>query len=124
MRLDRSQKPFYTLFCIQRWLEVVLDLMVAGMAVLLVAVAVSVGSSTSKGAIGLAMLNLISFNSTLTALISQWTTLETSLGAISRLKWFLLNTPNENKEGESREAAADWPLQRMIELDNVSASYR
>lgn len=34
--LDLSQKPYYLLFCIQRWLGVVMDLFVAGIAVVLV----------------------------------------------------------------------------------------
>lgn len=34
--LDDSQKPYYLLFCIQRWLAVVMDLFVAGIATVLV----------------------------------------------------------------------------------------
>lgn len=34
--LDYSQKPYYLLFCIQRWLAVVMDLFVAGIAIVLV----------------------------------------------------------------------------------------
>ena len=33
--LDASQKSFYLLYCIQRWLNLVLDLLVAGLAVVL-----------------------------------------------------------------------------------------
>lgn len=36
--LDYSQKPYYLLFCIQRWLAVVMDLFVAGIAVVLVSI--------------------------------------------------------------------------------------
>lgn len=123
-RLDTSQKPFYTMFCIQRWLQVVLDLFVAGMALVLVAFSVNFSGSTNKGAIGLAMVNLIGFNQTLTHVIDQWTRLETSLGAIARLKWFMANTPNENKEEEKEIPVIDWPTQGVIELKNVTASYR
>lgn len=62
MRLDTSQKPFYIMFCIQRWLQVVLDLFVAAIALMLVAFALKLPSGVSKGAIGLAMVNLIGFN--------------------------------------------------------------
>jgi ATP-binding cassette subfamily C (CFTR/MRP) protein 1 len=123
-RLDNSQKPFYMMFCIQRWLQVVLDLFVAGMGLVLVAIAVNLRGSTSKGAIGLAMVNLIGFNTTLTMMIDQWTQLETCLGAISRLKWFMNNTPNENLGQEKQLPPSEWPGKGAIELENVSASYR
>jgi ABC-type multidrug transport system fused ATPase/permease subunit len=68
-------------------------------------------------------VNLIGFNQTLTLLINQWTELETSLGAIARLKWFFTNTPDENKPEESEEPSATWPAKGAIELRNVSAAY-
>jgi ATP-binding cassette subfamily C (CFTR/MRP) protein 1 len=40
--LDISQRPYYLLFCIQRWLNLVLDFFIAALAVLFVGVAVSV----------------------------------------------------------------------------------
>jgi ATP-binding cassette, subfamily C (CFTR/MRP), member 1 len=122
-RLEMSQKPFYMMFCIQRWLQVVLDLFIAGMALLLVALALRVVGATSQGAIGLAMVNLISFNVTLRYVINSWTNLETSLGAIARLKWFMNSTPDENKEAEKESPAADWPARGEIEFENVAASY-
>lgn len=126
-RLDTSQKPFYTMFCIQRWLQVVLDLFVAGLALVLVALALhlpAAAGGASKGSVGLAMVNLIGFNQTLTLVIDQWTRLETSLGAIARLKWFMSNTPDENRGEEREEPASDWPAQGAIELRDVVASYR
>ncbi|KAK2608436.1 hypothetical protein QQS21_003003 [Conoideocrella luteorostrata] len=122
-RLDTSQKPFYNMFAIQRWLQVVLDLFVAGMALVLVSVALNIPNHTTKGAIGLALVNLIGFNQTLTMVIDQWTRLETSLGAVARLKWFMNNTPDENKEYEKEIPQGEWPSIGNIELDNVVASY-
>nr|RBQ92112.1 hypothetical protein FVER53263_07622 [Fusarium verticillioides] len=119
--LNTSQKPFYLMFCIQRWLELVLDLFVAGMAILLVTIALRIPGTTSEGAIGLAMVNLLGLNMTLTTVIDQWTTLETSLGAIARLKSFISNTPNENKQGEV-DTPENWPRGRIM-FDRVTASY-
>ncbi|KAI8655282.1 hypothetical protein NCS57_01276500 [Fusarium keratoplasticum] len=120
--LSDSQSPFYMMFCIQRWLELVLDLFVAGMAVVLVSLALRIQGATTQGAIGLAMVNILGFNQTLTTVIDQWTQLETSLGAIARLKSFISSTPDENKPAE-KEAPTDWPTEGGIEIDNITAAY-
>ncbi|KAK2594831.1 hypothetical protein QQS21_007459 [Conoideocrella luteorostrata] len=91
--LDYSQKPFYYMFCIQRWLELVLDLSVLGIATLLVSIALTQG--TTQTAIGLALLNVMQFSSTISVLAQKWIELETSLGAIARLRSFTKNTPAE-----------------------------
>jgi ATP-binding cassette, subfamily C (CFTR/MRP), member 1 len=57
--LDNSQKPYYLLFCIQRWLALVLDLMVAALAVLVVALALSLRNLTSPGLLGVSMNNVL-----------------------------------------------------------------
>jgi ATP-binding cassette subfamily C (CFTR/MRP) protein 1 len=58
-RLDNSQKPYYLLFCIQRWLGLVLDLITAAMAVLAVALALSLRKFTSPGLLGVSMNNVL-----------------------------------------------------------------
>ena len=52
--LDASQKPFYLLLCIQRWLELVLDLTVAVLTILLVGLAVALRHSVNAGLLGVA----------------------------------------------------------------------
>lgn len=83
--LAESQKPYYLLYCIQRWLNLVLDLSVAGIAVVVVTFGLEFHATSGGGAIGLAMLSVLGFNQSLSMLINSWTTLETSLGAIARL---------------------------------------
>jgi len=46
--LDTSQKPFYLLFCIQRWLALILDLLVMVLAVVLMVLVVKLVSSPKK----------------------------------------------------------------------------
>ncbi|EFY95497.2 ABC transporter, transmembrane domain, type 1 [Metarhizium robertsii ARSEF 23] len=128
-RLDASQRPFYTMFCVQRWLQVVLDLFVAGVALVLVALALRAGgSSSSSAAVGLAMVNLIGFNQTLAEAVDQWTRLETSLGAVARLKWFAGNTPDEDGPARHHRKHASlppaWPDRGAIALRNLVAAYR
>jgi ATP-binding cassette subfamily C (CFTR/MRP) protein 1 len=121
--LDNSQKPYYLLYCIQRWLSLVLDLMVTILAVILMVLVVKLRNSVSSGSVGLAILNVIGFSQSLAWIIRQWTSLETSIGAVSRLKNFTATTPNENLVGEDQPIPESWPANGAIEFRNLSASY-
>jgi ATP-binding cassette subfamily C (CFTR/MRP) protein 1 len=121
--LDISQKPFYLMYCIQRWLNVVLDLFVASIAVLLVSLAIELRGSTSAGAIGVGLLNVLVFNEQLTYLITSWTALETSLGAIARLRTFELETPQEIRAVCIQAPSEAWPARGLIEFKDISASH-
>ncbi|KAI1115542.1 P-loop containing nucleoside triphosphate hydrolase protein [Nemania sp. NC0429] len=121
--LDQSQKPFYLLLCIQRWLVLVLDLVVAGLAVLLVGLAVALRSRVNPGLLGIALVQLTTLSHALTALVQFWTLLETSLGAIARIKDFSETTPKEDAPDESSEPPANWPNRGSLAFESVSASY-
>jgi ABC-type multidrug transport system fused ATPase/permease subunit len=121
--LDNSQKPYYLLWCIQRWLALILDLMVTVLAVILMVLIVKLRESVSSGYVGLALLNVISFSQSLAWIIRQWTSLETSIGAVSRLKNFTSTTPDENLAAEDQHIPDSWPSKGAIELRNLSASY-
>jgi ATP-binding cassette subfamily C (CFTR/MRP) protein 1 len=123
MLLDVSQKPYYLLFCIQRWLALILDLLVAALAVILMVLVVKLRSDISSGFVGLALLNVMSFNETLANIIKEWTNLETSFGAVARLMTFSATTESENLLGETRSVPDNWPDKGAIEFKNVSASY-
>jgi len=122
--LDASQQPYYLLLCIQRWLNLVLDLMIAGMAILVIALAMRLRSSTNGALLGIALNNVLGFNQSLTMLITEWTKLETSLGAIARLKNFETETPHESRLGENTIPPKSWPQFGSIEFRGVSASYK
>jgi ABC-type multidrug transport system fused ATPase/permease subunit len=120
--LNVSQKPFYLLWCIQRWLTLVLDLFNAGLALLLVGIATNIhGSSTSF--LGVALFNIVTFSSTLQTLVTEWTQVETALGAINRIRSYVLNVKDENLAGEDAELPTGWPATGTITFDKVSASY-
>jgi len=122
--LDQSQKPYYLLFCIQRWLTVVLDMFVAIIAIVLVAFAVEFRNTTTQGAIGVAMINILSLNTELSELVNNWADLETSLGAIARLRSFLQDTPKEEQPDKDQPMPETWPSKGLIELKGVSAAYK
>ncbi|KAK0391974.1 hypothetical protein NLU13_1472 [Sarocladium strictum] len=124
--LDISQRPYYLLFCIQRWLAVMLDLFVVVIATVLVTFAVKITHTTSSGAIGLSMVSLMGLNSSLSRLISSWTNLETSLGAIARLRDFVRDTPHEDDASAQNlpSPPQGWPTSGAIHLNGVDARYK
>lgn len=109
------------LFCAQRWLQLVLDMMVAGLAVLLIALAFSLRSATTAGLLGVALNNILNFSQSLSAVITSWTSLETSLGAIARIRSFAASTPAE--PSLSTPMPSSWPMAGRIELRNVNVRY-
>lgn len=119
--LNRSQRPFYILLCIQQWLSLVLDLVVGALAVILVAIATSGKAGLSAGALGVALVLTLEFNSLLTQCIQAWTKLETSIGAVARVQKFVKDTPPEASGPLS--VSSEWPLQGAIQFQNITASY-
>lgn len=128
--LDASQKPFYLLFCIQRWLELALDLSVAILGAILMALVVKLRSEVGTGYVGLAILNVITFSESLSQILRNWAELETSIGVIARIRDFVAHTASENKPGENEGLQAmgldlsSWPSNGAIEFRNVYASYK
>lgn len=122
--LDYSQRPFYLLYAIQRWLTLTLDLVVAGIAVLLIVLVVVLRGSMSAGYVGVALLNVILFSQSIKLLVTFWTNLETHIGSILRVKMFSENVPSENLPTENDSLPPDWPSQGNIVFDSVSAEYR
>ncbi|KAH8599078.1 ABC transporter-like protein [Bisporella sp. PMI_857] len=121
--LDTSQRPFYLMYSIQRWLNLVLDLLVAGMATTIIALATQLNNS-SAGAVGVSLVSILSFSLDLTYLIRTWTDLETSLGAISRVKSFEADTPCEHALNEKSPPPTEWPSEGGIEINGLSSSYK
>lgn len=97
--------------------------MVTALAVIMMVLIVKLRGSVNSGYVGLAILNVIGFGQSLAWIIRQWTSLETSIGAISRLKSFTTTTPSENLAGEDQHVHDSWPENGGIEFKNLSASY-
>jgi ATP-binding cassette, subfamily C (CFTR/MRP), member 1 len=72
--------------CLQRWLNIVLDLVVAGIAVGVISIAIAFRGTMTGGQIGVALNMILLANKTLLTLVTSFTNLEISLGAIARLK--------------------------------------
>ncbi|CZT50852.1 related to multidrug resistance-associated protein [Rhynchosporium secalis] len=121
--LDASQRPFYLLYCVQRWLALVVDLMVAVLAVILVAIIVRFRHRMEQGFAGVALVNIMSFSMILSVVVQFWTAIETSVGAVSRIQTFVNSTQNENILGECQEIPSGWPYEGNIVLADISAAY-
>ncbi|KAJ6031456.1 hypothetical protein N7540_002188 [Penicillium herquei] len=119
--LTTSQRPSYLLLMIQEWLNVVLDIIVMLLAVGLTIFAVRIHSSTAFT--GAALYSLLSFGENLAGIVLFWTKLETSLGAIARLKTFNETVKAEDMEGEDIHPPTDWPRRGVVELKGVFAKY-
>lgn len=122
--LDRSQRPFYLLFAVQRWLTLVLDLIIAAIAVLLMVLVVRLRGTISAGYVGVALLNVVLFSQSVKLLVTFWTNLETHIGAIARVKIFSDTVKSEDLPGENNTVPPCWPSKGAIEFHSVSAAYR
>lgn len=125
--LDDSQAPLYLLYCVQRWLRLVLDLTTMALAVVVVALALSMRQTTSAGRLGLALTNLLSFSQSLSRLITEWTTMETSIGSVARVRSFASNVNITDRRDETLDDTAfkqsRWPCEGSITFKRVYAKY-
>lgn len=123
--LNSSQKPYYLLFCIQRWLILVLALIVTAIQIIVVGLAIALRAHVSAGLVGLAVVQVTTLTKGLSDLVMQWTEMETSLGAVLRTYRFTHETPQEGCRGERITALHDdWPSGGTIAFEDVSATYR
>ncbi|KAL4962566.1 ABC transporter [Aspergillus stella-maris] len=127
--LDTSQRPVYMLYCVQQALGFILDLLVAVLAVTLVGIVVFLREKFDAGDVGVLLVMVMTFNTCLMWLIKFWTLMETSIGAVARVKGFVATTPDEQGDcspalgqihGQLPEA---WPSEGKIQFSNIVAAH-
>ncbi|THW39632.1 multidrug resistance-like protein [Aureobasidium pullulans] len=121
--VDRSQKPNYLTWALKKWLALVLDLVITGIAVLVVGVVVGLRDSSSTGFTGVSLTQIISFTTNVKFLIMFWTQLESSLGAVARIRQFEKDTIAEDQPEETHDPSFDWPSRGSININSLSAKY-
>ncbi|KAG2163329.1 hypothetical protein VTO58DRAFT_110787 [Aureobasidium pullulans] len=121
--VDRSQKPNYLTWALKKWLALVLDLVITGIAVLVVGVVVGLRDSSSPGFTGVSLTQIISFTTNVKFLIMFWTQLESSLGAVARIRQFEKDTIAEDQPEETHDPPFDWPSRGSISINSLSAKY-
>ncbi|THY77327.1 P-loop containing nucleoside triphosphate hydrolase protein [Aureobasidium pullulans] len=121
--IDQAQRPYYLLLMVQRWLSLVLDLITAGITILVVGLAIALRDSDSTGSVGVALLNIMSFATYTRLVVVLWSSTETALGAVSRIMTFgesiHLETTPDILSPTTQNALGAGP----IIFTNVSASY-
>lgn len=122
--LNWALRPRYTLMCVQRWLSLVLNLIVNGIAIGLIVLAVRWRGTTTGGDIGAALNLILAANATLVRLVESWASLEVSLGAIARLRNVERYTPKEDRPEEDLATYAGWPTKGEAQIAHLDAGYR
>ncbi|RAK74304.1 putative ABC multidrug transporter [Aspergillus fijiensis CBS 313.89] len=123
--VDSSQRAAYLLLMIQEWLNLVLNLVVMVIAAVLTTLAVRLHSNSAFA--GASMYSLMTFGESLSGIVIYYTRLETSIGAIARLKTFNETVMPEDRDAPGEEDIvpdAKWPDRGLVELRGVSARYQ
>lgn len=102
-----------------------LNLIVAAVTVLLVVTSLALRTRIEPGLLGIALVMMTDLGLVLSALIQNWTLLETSLGAISRIKQFVEETPNEesNTAIQTYNEPPEWPTKGEISFVDATISW-
>lgn len=127
-RIDESKKAIYIMFMVQRWLNFVLDLVVGGLATVLMTLATQLRASTDAAALGVGLSSVIGFSVLVSQFILAYTELENSLGAISRIKDCVDNIESEEASPDGggclQKPPPDWPARGDVEFSHVTAHYK
>ncbi|KAJ6790059.1 hypothetical protein PWT90_03970 [Aphanocladium album] len=86
--IDKALQPRYAVSCIRSWIQLVIDVFIASVATICVGTSLCLADSRSETAIGLTLLNLVSFGTVMGRLLDGWIDLQTSLAALNRVRRF------------------------------------
>ncbi|KAK6063487.1 ABC transporter [Seiridium cupressi] len=119
--LDKSLQPDYLLDLVQQWLSLSLNFIVGLIAVAVTCFATHVSSSSHTGLVGAGLVSLITLSELVCATVRSWVQLETSLGAVKRLKDFEGISP-EKKHANERQPPDEWPSSGLIDIEGWEVS--
>lgn len=119
--VDQSQQARYMLSMIQRWLHLTLSLIVTATATCMVALMTRLGSGAAIS--GASLVTLMTLSESLVDLVTFYASLETSIGAVTRLRAFVKETETEPDRAASSTPVESWPQRGVIDIDNAWASY-
>lgn len=120
--IDISQVPSYTLLAIEQWLALVLDLIVAAVALLNMTLIVT-RDTVSAGEVGISMNVILTVNITLLVTVQSWANFDASLGVISRIRNFSMTVLPETQPEEILSIPDSWPANGAVDFDKAIADY-
>ncbi|KAF5687173.1 major facilitator family transporter [Fusarium denticulatum] len=119
--LDQSQRPMYLLSMVQRWLYLTLNAVVAVTATALVGLITQLRSSSSLS--GASLVTLMTLSQSLSDIVRFYAALETSIGAVARLRNFATKTGTESSLHGDIKLDQQWPSKGAIEVRGLWATY-
>ncbi|WZH49537.1 P-loop containing nucleoside triphosphate hydrolase protein [Fusarium acuminatum] len=119
--LNESQRPMYLLAIVQRWLYLTLNVVVAVTATALVGLITQLRVSSSVS--GASLVTLMTLSQSLSDIVRFYAALETSIGAVARLRNFANQTGTEYISHDDIQPDQQWPSKGSIEIQGVWASY-
>ncbi len=122
--LDESQRSNYLLYCLQRWLTLSVDMLIAVMATILIILTTTLRQEIGPGYMGIALTNILGFSTMMKAAITSWVSLETTISAVARVKRFVAEVKSEDDQGNVVDAPDEsWPREGRVELRDLTAAY-
>ncbi|RAL03019.1 P-loop containing nucleoside triphosphate hydrolase protein, partial [Aspergillus ibericus CBS 121593] len=121
--VDAAQLPSYTLFSIEQWLALVLDLIVAGVALLNVILIVTLRDRFTPGDVGISLNVILTVNMVLLITVQSWANFDASLGVIARIMDFATTVTPEAEPTEPLLPPTSWPARGALEVRSVVADY-
>lgn len=123
--LDRMNEAGYTVWALQRFLNIGLDLFANIIALVISLLCVNRVFKISAATAGLLVSYSLQLGPELTQLIRSWTMLENDMNSAERLCQYALHLPQEADHLVGSTAVkAPWPAKGEIVFNNVSYSYR
>lgn len=123
--IDTSQRPEYLQYCIQQWLTFTIDIIITAVVVILLTIVVKLRNKFDAGSVGVSLTAVVAFNTNISRVIQMWTAMESSIGAVSRVKRFAAETESEGTgEGSAGpKIPLEWPQEGSVEFQSLVASH-
>lgn len=121
---NQEMSTAYTQRTVKIWLSFLLGGLNALIALMLIAISIYWGHTTSPGLIGLGFAGVMNFTSRFDFLLAMVQEMQTCMASIVRLHSFINNTPQERDEPNPVTVPEDWPQRGIVEFENVTAKYQ
>lgn len=95
--IAQSQKAFHVQYSLQRWLQIVINLIAAAIAIIFTVTAILTRSNRSAGLVAIGLTNLISLSYSLNQLLQQLALMETALIATRRIQELIQKSDDVEK---------------------------